>query len=278
MTSPRRPPQGKAPLCKGSWHGAAVTEGLSGVAGGFGDNPCSDSNPFLHQRRKRSAVRRWPGWLRQLPLLPVGADAYIGPLPRTICDAPVGRGDHTPPPDALSCSTSPVGGGLRPAPLGKVRLRTNFPLLPKRLPHRVGADLCVRPDSRDPSTGRHIGRPLQNLHQFQDSGRGRSPAPTGTPGAARSGPMPMTDAPNFGTKFGRRRPCPRYIGPYRGFTGRQKRKVPSAPSFFILRLRPGRGAWLPRRRISGRGRSRWPSCCASSSGGTWRPRLPSRRR
>ena len=25
--------------------------------------------------------------------------------------------------------------------------------------------------------------------------------------------MPMTDAPNFGTKFGRRKPCLRYIGP-----------------------------------------------------------------
>ena len=31
-----RPPQGKAPLCKGSWHGAAVTEGLSDVDGPFG--------------------------------------------------------------------------------------------------------------------------------------------------------------------------------------------------------------------------------------------------
>ena len=30
--------------------------------------------------------------------------------------------------------------------------------------------------------------------------------------------MPMTDAPNFGTEFGRRRPCPRYIGPLLGTT------------------------------------------------------------
>ena len=42
-----RPPQGKAPLRKGSWHGAAVTEGLPGVDGPFGDNLCSDSHPFL---------------------------------------------------------------------------------------------------------------------------------------------------------------------------------------------------------------------------------------
>ena len=31
--------------------------------------------------------------------------------------------------------------------------------------------------------------------------------------------MPMTDAPNFGTKFGRRRPCLRYIGPQTGTSG-----------------------------------------------------------
>ena len=30
--------------------------------------------------------------------------------------------------------------------------------------------------------------------------------------------MPMTNAPNFGTEFGRRRPCPRYIGPLLGTT------------------------------------------------------------
>ena len=30
--------------------------------------------------------------------------------------------------------------------------------------------------------------------------------------------MTMTDAPNFGTKFGRRKPCLRYIGPLLGTT------------------------------------------------------------
>ena len=44
------PPQGKAPLCKGSWHGAAVTEGLSGVAGPFWGDLCRDSHPFLRIR------------------------------------------------------------------------------------------------------------------------------------------------------------------------------------------------------------------------------------
>ena len=42
--------------------------------------------------------------------------------------------------------------------------------------------------------------------------------------------------------------------------------------FLYWRIRPGRGAWLPRRRSGGRGRFRRPSCCASSSGGTWRRR------
>ena len=41
------PPSPKAPLCKGSWHGFAVTEGLSEVAGHFGDALCSDFHPFL---------------------------------------------------------------------------------------------------------------------------------------------------------------------------------------------------------------------------------------
>ena len=42
--------------------------------------------------------------------------------------------------------------------------------------------------------------------------------------------------------------------------------------FLYWGIRPGRGAWLPRRRSGGRGRFRRPSCCASSSGGTWRRR------
>ena len=34
------------------------------------------------------------------------------------------------------------------------------------------------PSSRDPFTGRHTGRPLQNVHQPPKTGRGQSPAPT----------------------------------------------------------------------------------------------------
>ena len=58
----------------------AVTEGLLNVDGPFEDDLCRDSTPSSHPRRRRSAVRRWPGWLRRLPLLSVGADAYIGPF------------------------------------------------------------------------------------------------------------------------------------------------------------------------------------------------------
>ena len=32
--------------------------------------------PFSYPRRRRSAVRRWPGRSMRLSLLPVGADAY----------------------------------------------------------------------------------------------------------------------------------------------------------------------------------------------------------
>ena len=75
----------------------AVTEGLLNVDGPFEDDLCRDSTPSSHPRRRRSAVRRWPGWLMKLPTPSVGADAYIGPSLGTTCVAPVGLGDHTPP-------------------------------------------------------------------------------------------------------------------------------------------------------------------------------------
>ena len=55
-----------------------------------------------HPRRKRPAVRRWPGWLQGYLFLFVGADAYIGPLLCTTCGASAGRGDLTPPHQAYS--------------------------------------------------------------------------------------------------------------------------------------------------------------------------------
>ena len=75
-----------------------------------------------HPRRKRSAVRRYPGYLRELTLFSVGADAYIGPLLGTTSVAPVGRGDLTPPLPRRTqppqvCSNASAGGGLCPTPL-----------------------------------------------------------------------------------------------------------------------------------------------------------------
>ena len=67
---------------------------------------------------------------------------YIGPLLGTTSVAPVGRGDHTPP---QAPPLPPVGGGLRPAPLGKASVLRQFPLVRNTSPPRVGADLCVRP-------------------------------------------------------------------------------------------------------------------------------------
>ena len=63
-----RIPRPEAPLCKGSCHGFAVTEGLPGVAGYFGDDLCSDSRPSLAHAGAGASLRaRWLG-------LSVGAD------------------------------------------------------------------------------------------------------------------------------------------------------------------------------------------------------------
>jgi len=134
---------------------------------------------------------------------------YIGPLLRTTSVAPVGQGDLTPP---LVCFHSSVGGGLRPAPLGKASFQGNFRWF-RNPSHCVGADLCVRAvgGSREGTyPGRHMGRPLQSRLQcssaleeragteprpywsivVHSSGPPRMPASTGVQQAVRSsGPM-----------------------------------------------------------------------------------------
>ena len=139
----------------------------------------------LRPRRRRSALRRWPGWSMQLSLLFVGADAHIGPSLGTTGDAPVGRGDRTPPHQAYSDPS--VGGGLRPAPLGKASVLHQFPLALKRLPTpRRGGPMCPpAPSSRDPPTGRHTGRPLQIRLQ--------PPSTPGKPGGDRAPPLQSTN-------------------------------------------------------------------------------------
>ena len=63
-----RIPVPKAPLCKGSCHGFAVTEGLPGVAGYFGDDLCSDSYPFLAPTGASAPLcDDCPGWLMNPP-------------------------------------------------------------------------------------------------------------------------------------------------------------------------------------------------------------------
>ena len=63
-----------------------ATEGLSEVAGYLGMISATIPTPSSHPRRRRSALRRWPGWLRQPSFPFVGADAHIGPLLGTAID------------------------------------------------------------------------------------------------------------------------------------------------------------------------------------------------
>ena len=80
-------------------------------------------------------------------------------------------------------------GGLRPAPLGKGSVSHRFPLLRNAPAPRRGGPMCPpgHVSARDTFTGRHIGRPLQNVHRPQNNGRGQSPAPTGDRGAKQAG-------------------------------------------------------------------------------------------
>ena len=74
---------------------------------------------------------------------------YIGLLRGTTCGAPVGRGDLAQP--TPSYSGPPVGGGLRPAPWQRLPHRMVL-WAAEIFPHRVGADLCVRPETPPPRT------------------------------------------------------------------------------------------------------------------------------
>ena len=117
---------------------------------------------------------------------------YIGPLLRITSVAPVGRGDLTPPrtPPLLCRGRAPS----RPA--GEGIVPRQFPLVPKRLPHRVGADLCVRPNTLPRGTRARADTqagPYRfncSLHQPLKTGRGQSPAPT-----VGEHPTPLRDLP-----------------------------------------------------------------------------------
>ena len=150
------------------------------------------STPSSRPRRRRSAVRRWPGWLMKLPTPSVGADAYIGLLLRTTSVAPVGRGAH----DRRQPTPLPVGGGLRPAPLGQGPLHTNFLVSGIPPPPRRGGPMCppANGSRKEPRPGRHIGRPLQNLYQLLENRAGTEPCPclnTGNLPQRASGRCPL---------------------------------------------------------------------------------------
>ena len=163
-------------------------------------------------RRKRSAVRRWPGQSRRL-----SATTRRARRPRRA---------------ALSSPRR-----------GNVRFPCQFPLSPERFPHRVGADLCVRPRMgpvknrvrADTQVGPY--RSYCSLHQPWKTGRGRSPAPTG-----RSRCAAGADVPKAGSRL--RRKGPSHFSPPRvrgeGFLSRKQR---------ANRVRPCRGRTLfaPRR-------------------------------
>ena len=166
-----------------------------------------------HPRRKRSAVRRYPGQSRQpsatsrrarrpgvpslVPPRGVGADAYGR------------RGPHlrrTPP---LGHSRSPRRGRAPSRPAGKGVVSRRFPLVPEHLPTSCrGGPVCPPVDGprEGPWPGRHMGRPLRILlqHPSTPGKTGGGPAPTGLLAAGRWG-----------------------IGPYGAFLGPQSGQVSS---------------------------------------------------
>ena len=92
--------------------------------------------------------------------------------------------------------TTPRRQAARPA--GEGIVPRQFPLVPKRSPPRVGADLCVRPPPlrvTRPRADTQVGPfgPYRfdcSLHQPLKTGRGQSPAPT-----VDEHPTPLRDLP-----------------------------------------------------------------------------------
>ena len=136
---------------------------------------------------------------------PVGAGVLDGPLLHTASIASVGRGDHTPPPRIPfrnlaggshtpgaprrrpPCSVAPpVGGGLCPAPLARSVFAPIFRWFGIPSTPCPGGPMCPPADDsrKGPFPGRHIGPPLQNLHQLLENRAGTHPRPYRAPGAA----------------------------------------------------------------------------------------------
>ena len=117
---------------------------------------------------------------------------YIGPPLDPTSVAPVGRGDFTlpNPPCSAPCR------GRAPSRPTRPLFPANPRWFPNASPPRVGADLCVRPDT--PFYGTRTRADTQvgpyrfycSLHQPPKTGRGQSPAPT-----VDECPMPVRDLP-----------------------------------------------------------------------------------
>ena len=119
-------------------------------------------------------------------IAPVGHDDLGVPLRRTTCLASVGRGDHTPgAPRRHRPAPPPVGSGLRPAPLGKASFQGNFRWFRNASGNRVGADLCVRPDT--PLRGTRHGP----THRSAPTDPIATSINLGTTGGGRALPLPV---------------------------------------------------------------------------------------
>ena len=113
---------------------------------------------------------------------------YIGPLLGTTCVAPVGRGDLTPPSWTHRPAPLPRRGRAPSRPAGKAPFHTKFPLVSERLPHRVGADLCVRPE-----TPPHGTRPRADTQV----GPYKTSIYPQKPGGDRAPPLPIPPEPSI---------------------------------------------------------------------------------
>ena len=159
----------------------AVTEGLSGVAGHFWGDLCRVSRPFPRDRgvppsRPPAGRRgRCPRPTPQIPFWNLDGRSHTPGAPRRERLRSFCRG---------RAPSRPAGECFRPAPIS-VGSRT----LPTP---RRGGPTCPpgHVSLRNPSTGRHIGRPLQALMQYSSAPeKGRKPHPGRTP------PSPSCSAP-----------------------------------------------------------------------------------
>ena len=113
-------------------------------------SPPSAGKGSLVQRElsPRGRLRDCPRLLDTLGIISAPFPAhFFATAPQTLRCAPLAR-------VVAETFDSRVGGGLRPAPQGKASFCTNTRWF-GTLPHRVGADLCVRPAT--PLRGTHPG-------------------------------------------------------------------------------------------------------------------------